>query len=161
VTEHGRHSLPANRRLNHGDRRQVELGVTITHAGESRICQSGLHASPTPRTMFDYTAGPVICYVSCADIREQQNDKFVCRSRTVLWWADCTDMLREFACWAALSVSHLWHMPDVVRRCLDGTDRSKSARAAACAVVWDAPRDTQNAKLLEMLSELGWKEVKE
>jgi len=128
---YGWHSLPANRRLLHGDQRQVEIGVPTIWEGELILYSPSLHASPTPRTMLSNINGPVLCYVKCEGIGARCDDMFVSRSRTVLWWADCTDMLREFACWSALSVSHLWEMPDTVRRYLDGTDRSDSAGVVA------------------------------
>jgi hypothetical protein len=70
-----------------------------------------------------------------------------CPAKDRLWVvlrAKCIDsaVLDEFARWCALSVAHLWDMPDVVRRFLETGDESirAAARVAARDAAW--ARDT-------------------
>jgi hypothetical protein len=66
-------------------------------------------------------------------------------------------VLREFARWCALSVAHLWDMPDVVRAYLETGDEkirasaSDAASDAAWAAAWAAARAAQLEQLVIMI----------
>jgi len=110
------------------------IGETLVHDGPVEICVSGLHASECPFDALRYAPGPMLHRVKCEGIEERQTDKLVCRRRTIIASADASFMLRRFAADQALSVAHLWDMPEIVRGYLTTLDGSK--REAA----WDAAR---------------------
>ena len=119
----------------------------LRHDGRVKICASGLHAS---RHVFDalrFAPGHMLHKVECREIVAEEDDKLVCRSRTITTTIDATDVLRRFARKSALEVIHLWDAPDVVRKYLEtGDERSRAAasdaaRAAARDAAWDAARD--------------------
>lgn len=127
------HFLPADRRLLHGDGREIKIGETIRFDGELALCKSGLHASRDLWAAFLYAPGPVLCRVRCGGKILTDTDKIVCSERTVLWMADASWMLHEFARLCALDVIHLWDAPEVVKEYLDTGDESKRAAARAAA----------------------------
>lgn len=108
-------------------------GESLVHEGEAGACMSGLHASERILDALKYAPGDVICRVACEDVVARQEDKLVCRSRTVEWRVDGEDVLRAFARRVALDVAHLWDIPDDVRSFLEtGNDNLRiAARAAA------------------------------
>jgi hypothetical protein len=120
-------------------------GVTLEHDGPMEMCKSGLHASkriidalqyaPVNRAHPEYcTPGRIsICRVRCAVEVEHDNDKLICRERTILWRVNGENLLRKFACKQALSVAHLWDMPQIVREYLETQDDSKRAYAYTAA----------------------------
>jgi hypothetical protein len=65
-------------------------------------------------------------------------NKGVSSERTILATIDAEHLLRRFAADQALSVAHLWEMPDVVREYLTTLDESK--RIAAWEAAWEAAR---------------------
>jgi hypothetical protein len=72
-------------------------------------------------------------------------DKLVCRERTIVSRIDTTELLREYARLCAMSVVHLWDAPSVVKEYLKTGNESirKAARDAAWAareVARDAAR---------------------
>jgi len=97
------------------------------------ICASGLHASERIIDALKYAPGNTICRVECGDVVGRQDDKLVCRSRTIVWRVDAEDLLRDFARKVALDVADLWDIPDVVRKFLEtGDDNFRvAARSAA------------------------------
>ena len=108
-------------------------GESLTHEDDPAICVSGLHASERILDALKYAPGNVICRVACEDVLTRQEDKLVCRSRTVEWRVDGEDLLRDFARRVALDVAHLWDIPDEVRGFLEtGNENLRiAARAAA------------------------------
>jgi hypothetical protein len=128
-------------------------GETLEYKGELILCASGLHASRRIIDALTYAPGDTICRVRCGCEILHDTDKFVCSKRTILWRVDGQGLLRRFACEQALSVAHLWDMPDLVRQYLTTQDESiraaawAAARAAGAAwdAAWAAARDAARA----------------
>ena len=108
-------------------------GEWLVHEGEVEICKSGLHASIEPFDALLYAPGATLCLVEVEDIVKQQKDKLVCRKRKIVKRIDIQEHLRRFAADFALSVSHLWEMPDIVREYLTTLDESKREEARKTA----------------------------
>jgi len=131
-------------RLSYGDGREVRVGETLTVEGEPVLCEHGLHASARILDALRYAGGGslALCRVTLGGTVLHDDDKSVATERTVVAMLDTTTterLLREFARWCALSVAHLWDMPDVVRRYLETGD--ETIRDAASAAAWAAVRD--------------------
>lgn len=130
-----------------------DIGVRLEHEGPLVVCQSGLHASVRIIDALQYAPGELIHRVECGGDRHEDDDKIVCRQRTILWTVDGGTVLRDFARHCALDVIHLWDAPDVVREYLE--TGSEELRAAAWAAAWAAARgaagDAQNARLEQMV----------
>ena len=114
------------------------IGEKLIHTGEIVWCQSGLYASPKPSQALQFAPGKWLHRVECGQIKREDSDKFVCRERTILQTIDAEHLMRRFAADQALSVAHLWDVPDVVRDYLTSLDATK--RAAARAAAWAAVR---------------------
>jgi hypothetical protein len=118
------------------------VGRWLEESGDLAICARGLHASWRALDALDYRPAYenlVACLVEVDGVVAERDDKLVCRRRRIVRKVHCDDVLRRFACEAALSVAHLWSMPPVVREYLETRDESK--RAAA----YDAAYDAANA----------------
>lgn len=110
------------------------IGHTLVHTGEIKMCASGYHWSRTPFQALPYAPGPLLHKVRIGGtIRETKGDKGVSSERTILATVDATQLLRRFAADQALSVAHLWPMPDVVREYLTGLDEAKRSAAESAA----------------------------
>ena len=146
------------------------IGEWLEHTGPIVPCESGLHASEHPFDALQYSPGEMLHLVEIDGELVTHGDppnKVVGRRRKILASIDATDLLREFARWCALQVSHLWECPDVVRRYLETGDESIRAAArdadrdadrdAAWAAdrdaAWAAATDSQRAKLESMVNE--------
>lgn len=127
-------------------------GEWLRHEGKIKPCASGLHASIRLIDALQYAPGNTLCRVIVRrDIQHHDNDKIVGSERLILWRYDAEATLRQFARKTALSVAHLWDMPDIVRQYLETGDESIRAAArgaaraaacdAACDAAWDAARD--------------------
>ena len=114
-------------------------GEWLAHTGNLIMCKSGLHATRHPFDALKYAPGAMLCLVEVDGEIIEDADKLVCRRRRIIARRDATSMLREFARVQALSVAHLWQMPDIVRQYLETDD--ESLRDAAGAAAWDATRD--------------------
>lgn len=140
-------------RLNHGDGREIRLGETLTVEGEPVLCERGLHAGARVSDALKYCAYTAcLCMVELSGTVIHGTDKSVATRRTVIAMltAEQTDaLLREFARWCALSVAHLWEMPDVVRQYLETGD--ESLRAAARDAAGDAQNEWLERRAMEML----------
>ena len=112
------------------------IGEKLIHTGEIVWCKSGLYASPKPHQALRYAPGKWLHRVECGQNEREDGDKFVCRERTILQTIDAEHLMRRFAADQALSVAHLWDMPDVVREYLTTLD--DSLRAAARNAAWAA-----------------------
>ena len=125
------------------------IGHTLVHTGVIEMCVSGYHWSRTPFQALSYAPGPLLHKVRIGGtIRETKGDKGVSSERTILATIDATPLMRRFAADQALSVAHLWPMPDVVREYLTGLDeakRSAAEGAAARAAAWDAAWAAESA----------------
>ena len=118
------------------------IGEKLIHTGEIIWCKSGLYASPKASQALQYARGKWLHRVECGQIERKDIDKFVCRERTILQTIDAEHLLRRFAADQALSVAHLWDVPDVVRDYLTSLDDAlrAAARNAALAAAVDAAR---------------------
>jgi hypothetical protein len=97
TTMRGWHFLAADRRMQHGDRELVTAGRTYTAVGALRLCHNGLHVSKRVLDALTYGPGPIVCRVRLGGEILSDHDKSVGRTRTVLWMADATEILHEFA----------------------------------------------------------------
>ena len=119
-------------------------GEWLEYTGKVKMCESGLHFSPTPWQALEYAPGATLCYVELENIVDQDENKGVCSRRKIIAKMDATEALRYFARMQALSVSHLWAETDdpndVVLDFLLTGENLAAARAAARAAAWDAAR---------------------
>ena len=149
----GWHFLPADRRLRWGSCEVVEAGRTYRAKGPLVLCENGMHASRRAIDALSYAPGPVVSRVELLGERLDDGDKSCARERLVLWLADATTVLHEFACAMATDAlcaaeargervdPRLWAAIETKRRWLrgDATDQElAAARAAAGAAAWDA-----------------------
>lgn len=124
------------------------IGEWLEHAGEVKMCESGLHFSKHPFDALQYAPGHVLDLVEVEDIVEQHEDKGVCRRRKRIATINAEPLLREFARWCALDVYHLWGNaktdPDsICKRYLETGD--ESLRADAYDAAYDAAWATASA----------------
>lgn len=109
-------------------------GEWLEHEGRLILYFAGLHASEHPLDALKYAPGNTLCLVELGGEDLIRGDDKVCaRKRKIIARFDATSLLRRFAADQALSVRHLWKMPDVVKDYLETLDESnrKSARKAA------------------------------
>lgn len=141
------------------------IGKKLTHTGEIIWCQSGLYASPKPHQALHYAPGKWLHRVECGQIEREDSDKFVCRERTILQTIDAEHLMRRFAADQALSVAHLWNMPDAVRDYLTSLKATKRAAAwgvawaaadTVCGVAWAATRDAAWAAAADAADAAAW-----
>jgi len=116
------------------------IGVPLLYEGKLKLCEKGLHASRHPFDALRYAPGKVLHLVDCAGIEEEQEDKFVCSSRTILKTIDATQTVGHFARACALDVAHLWECPGIVREFLEtGREDIRVAAKEAAWVSWWIP----------------------
>jgi hypothetical protein len=126
-------------RLGYGDGRAVVVGETLTVEGEPVLCEHGLHWSQRILDALCHvpvSTRVVLCAVCPGGQIVRGDDKGCSQARTCLALvdADATALrLRAFAHWCALSVAHLWKMPDAMRQYLETGDESLRAHAAYAA----------------------------
>ena len=130
------------------------IGEKLVHTGEIIWCKSGLYASPKPHQALQSARGNWLHRVECGQIEREEKDKFVCRERTILQTIDAEHLMRRFAADQALSVAHLWDMPEVVREYLTTLD--DSLRAAAWAAALDAAWDAARAAVRDAARAAAW-----
>lgn len=111
-------------------------GEILHHEGPLALCRSGLHASRRILDALHFAPSSIVCRVECGGEMLEEDDKLVCRQRTILWRIDGTKILHAFARQQALRLFHLWDMPEVVRLYLETGD--ESLREAAWAASWAA-----------------------
>lgn len=179
------HFVNESKTFRYDDKTKVVVGKKYCVNPEKlELCAFGLHASIRPIDAIEYAPGPIVCRVKLSGKIIHSDDKLVASERTVLWMADATNTLHEFACLCADDVLPLFEAkyPDdkrprlaieAKRKWLRGeiTDEGlAAARAAVCdaaraaagdaalAAAWDAARaavrDRQNQRLEEMLLRL-------
>ena len=128
-------------------------GEWLVHDGPLVPCQSGLHASKHPFDALRYAPGATLCRVRLEGELIPHGDpvdKYVGRKRLIIARVDATYLLRRFAADQALSVAHLWNMPEIVREYLTTLDETK--RDAA----WDAARDAAWAAARDAAWAAAW-----
>ena len=165
------HWLAANRRLQYGTREVVEAGRTYRVEGPLAMCRRGLHASRRALDALQYAPGPVVCRVRLAGTLLRATDKSVATKRHVLWLADATAVLHEFALTVATDAlaaaeargkpadPRSWSALATKRRWLRGlaTDKAMAAaRDAAMAAARDAARDAAWAAARDAAWDAAW-----
>ena len=140
-------------------------GEWLTHDGLMKMCESGLHFSPTPFQALQYAPGETLCLVEMRGDIAIDDDKGIARERRIVCRMDATELLRYYARMQALSVIHLWESdpPDVVldylmtgdaalmvaaeaaARAAASAAKSAAARAAARAATWAEARAAARA----------------
>ena len=171
----GWHFLAEDRRLQFGTREVVEAGKTYMAEGPLKMCQNGVHASRQAVDALQYAPGPVVCRVRLSGEIQHDTDKSVARHRTVLWIADATAILHEFALVCGHEAlgyrdaahgdvdSRSWAVLDIKAKWLRGeaTDDELARAAWAAGAAEAAARDTQNIILELMLESLRWRRAAE
>ena len=137
------HFTGANKRLRHGDGRDIKSGRTLKVQGSLAMCNYGLHASKRLIDALRYAPGTYVWRVELGGDIVRDDDKFVASERTALWGYDATDVLRAFARRCALDVVGLWDAPEQVVEYLRTGDESICAAASSAAR--DAARDAASA----------------
>lgn len=159
------HFLKDDRKLRFFPYTEVTPGSIVTATGELMMCNNGCHASIEPLDALKYAPGPIVCRVEVFGEILKGSDKLCARHRKVLWMADATNALHEFACCCveqALFREHKagrdtdqrsWIMIDVHRRWLRGEvsdDEEYSAwndaRAGRKAIETRAVNDNMSAE---------------
>jgi hypothetical protein len=75
--------------------------VLKVSAEDLELCRFGLHASIEPRDALKYAPGPLVSRVELSGTILKGDDKLCASQRKVLWIADATKILHEFACLCA------------------------------------------------------------
>ena len=130
------------------------IGETLRHTDDLILCVQGLHWSRQPFDALQYAPGPYLHRVRVGGQIVEQDDKGASTERTILATIDATDLLRRFAADRALSVAHLWNMPQIVRDYLMTLDERK--RAAAGAAARAAARAAAAGAALAAAQEAAW-----
>lgn len=95
------HFLRDDRRLQFPPHTLVKPGQTLRVEPPLDMCRRGLHASRGPLDALYYAPDPIVCRVRLSGEILDGGDKLCASERTVLWMADATKVLHEFACWCA------------------------------------------------------------
>ena len=145
------HFLPDDGRLQFGSREKVVVGKTLKMAKKPKMCVCGYHVSVRAIDALRYAPGALVCRVTLGGDWAKCEDKLVAQERTVIWMADATETLHQFACTVAKEALDKY-APDnaagytaieAKRRwlCGEATDYVLHvARAAAGDAAWDAAR---------------------
>jgi len=157
---------------------KVEAGKTYAVDGVISACNRGLHGSVRAIDALVHAPGPIICRVKSWGAVSRERNKYATSHREVLWMADATKVLREFAASCAEraldrqeAAGRKVH-PDsrnavaVARKFARGEATEEelaaawdAARAAAWAAARAAARDEevewQNAQLTALLESLA------
>lgn len=117
------------------------IGQTLVYPGKIELRVQGYHWSRTPWQALQYAPGPLLHKVRIGgEVIEHPDDNGVSSERTIIASIDATYLCRRFAADQALSVAHLWDMPQVVLDYLTTLD--ESLRAAAREAAAEASRFT-------------------
>jgi hypothetical protein len=142
----------------------VEPGLVQRIDGAPVCCERGLHASLRAIDALAYAPGPIVCRVELDGEIAHQHDKCAAQVRRVLWCADATRTLHEFACECAESVLHLvLHEYSIAaalaihvkRLWLDG-EADDNDLATARAAAWAAAGDAAGAAAGEAARATAW-----
>lgn len=157
------HWLRDDRRLQFGSKELVEVGKTLKHDGEVKLCHYGFHASEKAIDALQYAPGSVICCVELGGQIIEGNDKVVAAERTVIWMADATNGLHEFSCWCAENALRTakvedvrcWQAIETKHRWLKG-EASDAELAAARDAARDAAMDAARAAVWAAAWDAAW-----
>lgn len=106
-------------------------GERLEFDGEPALCVAGLHASERVLDALKFAPGNIVCRVECDGVVGRQEDKLVCRARTIEWRFDAETVLRAFARKVALDVADLWDIPETVRKFLETGNENLRVAARA------------------------------
>jgi hypothetical protein len=95
------HFLSDDGRMAYGKRGLVAVGTTYRIRSTPVLCGRGFHAAARPLDALNYAPGALVCRVRLGGLIVVGDDKVAAQERTVVWMADATRTLHEFACWAA------------------------------------------------------------
>ena len=127
------------RKLQHRDDREIVVGGSHSIKGTPILCVRGLHASKTLLQALNYAPGPVLYRVDITRHIVEGADKFCGQRRKYLRGGyDISPVLRQFARDCAISVAHLWDVPEIVREYLVSGD--ETLRSAAESAAWASVR---------------------
>lgn len=92
------HFASVDRRLAHGDGREIRKGATHSVEGRLVACENAMHGATTPLVALAYGPGPIACLVKIPRARFKKDQPGVVygRSRTVVEMVDATEVLRAF-----------------------------------------------------------------
>lgn len=144
----------------------VETGKTLICTQPLALCRAGFHASERAVDALGYAPGACVCRVVLSGELLRDTDKIVASERTVLWMADATRTLHEFALWCAESAlrradvqdERSWRALKVKKRWIDN-DASDEELAAAGDAAWAAraaARDTAMAAAWGVAWAVAW-----
>ena len=111
-------------------------GELFSFDGTPVICGNGLHAALEPFDALQFAPGNTLCLVEMGGTIIHGDDKLVATERTIICRMDAEEMLRYYARMQALSVAHLWDIPDVVLEYL--MTSNEEIREAAWDAAWAA-----------------------
>ena len=143
----------------YGDGRKIIVGKSHSVKDTPELCAHGLHASPTILQALQYAPGPVLYAVEVTRHIDTQADKFCGQRRKYLRGGyNISSVLRKFARDCALSVAHLWEMPNVVREFLTTGDETLryAARSAAESDAWSAARSAAESAAWSAAESAAW-----
>lgn len=134
-------------RLNFGDGRKVEAGITHKiewpwtdkngkRWGSPSVCNAGLHGSKRIVDALKYAPGPVVWRVELSGEMDIAGYQIASSEQTYLWGYDASGVLRSFSRRCDLDVIHLWDAPDVVVRYLKTGDESIIRDVALLTAEW-------------------------
>jgi len=122
------------KKLRYGDGRETALGITHEVDELPVLCKCGLHGSKRLIDAIKYAPSAIVWRVELSGKMDISDDKIAAQKRRyVSGGIDISDTLREFARKQALSVAHLWDMPDIVREWLETGDETKRLAAESAA----------------------------
>ncbi len=179
ATMFGWHFLPESRCLQHSRSKKAITEGSVTKVRRPlELCRHGLHASERAIDSLQFAPGPIVCRVELSGEILRGSDKACATERRVLWMADATRTLHEFAVWcargalerqratghepdprswAALDAKLAWLNGEITEQELAAArDAARNAaRNAAWDAAWDAARDAQNTELERRLMALA------
>lgn len=134
----------------------VVAGETYSVTGALALCEHGLHGCVRGVDALAYAPGPIVCRTMHWGEVRSDGFKLCSTYRRVLWLADASTTLHEFACetaerlllaeraagrepdprsWAAVAAKRAWLRGELDDTALD------AARSAARSAAWDAGGD--------------------
>lgn len=149
----GWHFVADDGLLRDGQKVEAKTYSVDTQKRGLELCHWGLHASERAVDALSYTPGSIVCRVELSGEILRDTDKLCASTRRVLWMADATRTLHEFACWAsewildkleaesdfhadprsraAIAAKRAWLRGEITNQQLD-------AAGAAAYAAWDA-----------------------
>ena len=124
---------PADGVLQYGDGRKPVVGETHEISGKPAFCKNGLHGSARALDALKYAASNNIWIVELSGEMEIGDDKIAATKRTYIKRVAAEKILFECSRRFALSVAHLWDMPEVVREFLETGELTLRAAAGEAA----------------------------